>query len=376
MGWCAGAAVFGIDGAEAAGAPGALDRWAQFEAFLGSIFGGRSAWDWAALCALPLGTVLGFVALVRGGPERRAAAWLCVALGVLFAASWFATSFGVGEVYHVFRLNRVWPAWLAAALLSACALGARGLAPRRLGAALVMVLALDGLIGLARDVERAGFAPRLAWRELTAHKGYDYTDYLEKLATHLEGGLARRLEVLTAFDEPARAPIAPAAAAALFRDPREPLDEIVATCLGVGVERDGRWLLVGLGAWLRQAWGGTMLTRLERLAELPPDWRAPLAEAIGRSGDGLLSSEERWRRELASLRGADLPAEFWRGFGWRLYLVRGDFGPEAPRYFEPVSRALCFDPERAVSFFSFEPEGIQRELEAGYTAARAAHRHP
>lgn len=370
MAWHVGWDVFDIHGASVVGGEGP-SKLQKLAAFLRSLYvdaptGARlSAWAWtaAAALAIPISWKAGERRADRA--QHRAlsgAGYLLGYLGV-FAVAYFGTDFMQGELLHFFMLLRLAPVWVVGTLLVSAALS-RGLESPSAGwrwsalAASGLLLA-SGALATARAAR--GSAPEALgerWATLLETKGYSYDQYFAKVFDDFEGGPLERLEVVEAFEEPARRWLRADAVWNLFRDagagPSAIADEAVAVFMALPAERLEDYLF-GLGAPLVVAGGWDPSRALELVEAQGGAQAALLVESIGRFGGGVHPLRPALDREVARGEGLGHSDAYWRGLGRWMY---GRFR---------------LSEGRAVAFFAPYAPRVRTALLEGYRAERAWH---
>jgi hypothetical protein len=299
---------------------------------------------------------------------------LVLASFALFLASYFGSSFMVGEVYHYFRLNRLSPAWLAAVVCAAAGVGAARGGPRL---ALVLLLAVAFATG-ASDVVRvaeagAGGTRSQRWEILTRFKGYEYRYWSGMVVRRTELSHGDRARVLLAFREDARDWLSANAGEQGWRGWEGSIDDAIREAWEV--DPSGK-LLLGFGLVMKRKLENTLPVRVEWVTTRPERERDLLEEAAGRFGNGWIFSESQVRAELEQMRDAKAGDAFWRGFGWRLFDALGDQTPGVTAYWQSAEAPLWAKRSRAVEFVAREEPRIAKPVLEGYDAARAAHAIP
>lgn len=306
------------------------------------------------------------------GRGRGRVAWFgaCGFL-LLELAAYAASGFAVGAVEHPFVLNRLSFVAFAGLLVIAPVVGwglGRPGTPRRLAG-----LALAGWIGASlwgtATLVSAGRPG--AWGEnlgiLARARGYDYAQYLFKIAPDLDGDAAQKLALMLEIEEPNRTYLQRSAVLALTADweaEQLEFDQLRAIFEAQQGVEDWREFLPGLSVWLRDTTGQQdPAARLARLANYAPEWRPQLAEAVSRFGLGLHPFWERLAleaaieppsSELSPAGSSGILAERWfRGLGAR------------------VVEAARLDPDACERFLMQLPEARRSALRRGVEAAAA-----
>ncbi|MCC6407498.1 MAG: hypothetical protein IT453_10040 [Planctomycetes bacterium] len=373
MAWHTGRAVFDIHGAEVTGAEDDLSKLEVVVSFWSSLVEGRSAWDLAGVFALPIAALVGASAWFRRRGEGATATRLVVIGLALFLATYFASTFAVGEIYHYFKLNRLSPAWLACVLLAAAGFAehAAGGVRRAVLALLLLVALASGAGDVAREA-RAGAGGPLGVRVelLTRFKGYDYRYWLGQVLPRIEGTREERARIALSFREDGRRWLAASVGEQVWLEHEGAMDDAVAEAMSVDPSGE---LLLGFGPVMKRKLGGSLRFRVELLQRRPEVDKALLEEAAGRFGTRFLCTEDLVRAELEELRGVAVTDAFWRGFGWRLFEALGDVESGRFAYWEPMRPPLWARRSRAVEFLAGDDPAIAKAILVGYDEARAAH---
>jgi hypothetical protein len=370
-------AVFDIHGAELVG--GSETKLETLKQFFASVFEHREAFDLAGLIALIVAPCIAAAALTRAAPALvRGATLLVLAHSALFVAAYLGSGFTVGRVYHYFPLHRLMPLWFLALLAIALGFAAAQKSGRAwlraVAWACVLVPAAAGAADLVKLVRGAAPGDWVAHaRELARTKGYAYTDYLAKLALHLDGSRAEKLSTLLGFREPHPETLHEAIALALYGDGLPPVEEVLAEVRAAGVS-DPRGFVLGLGSLLTAQLAGDVTTRVRDIGLMHSPYQDELVEAVGRYGSGILVTEDRVRREVKQGIVAGLPDAYFRGVGRRLYGARGILSTGT--YFEMRSAPLMLDHRRADALLDLCPEPYASTLRCAYDEACYEHSLP
>jgi len=355
----AGMAVLQIRGQSIGAAHGTSARDA-FRGFLEALASQGDVFTWIAVLAYPLVIVLG---LALPGERSEVAHWrrhaLLPALVVVFLLGAYVTSGlaieGTGQWTFFWRLSTP---WLFATVLFAAAAASLSAHPSGVprivagvATAALVVAGIDDHAALVRTGTSAALGENV--RQLVSFKGYDYIVYFDKLKTRLAGDAAARIAPLLHFhDDPAY--LLPSIEHSLFDRSPLPIGEVLALARASYGER---WLesLKGLGPYLAAGGRYDVARAFARLGDVPEEVRAPLAEAIGRTGRGLRPTRDLIDREIAGENVLESwRADFWRGTGWRLFQLHR------------------LRPEEALARIARAEEPARSALRAGFDAAHRA----
>ncbi len=371
MAWRTGRAVFDIHGADVLTTN--TPRAQLLSDFANSFFLGRETHDALALlvlCLAPLSALLAW----RSTGRARAFVALIALHAALFCAAYLGLGFTIGRVVSYFLLQRLTPLWflgLLATAIGCAALWSAGGVRRRAGLALTLSCALVGVLDLVRLTRAAAPGDWIEHaRTLARTKGYAYPQYLQKLAPRL--GLEREelARTFLGFVEEDRELLLDALANTVWGDGRVEVEQLEREASALGIA-DRRALLAGQGMALRNRWGGSIASRLERAAAADEPQRESLAEAIGRFGNRYFPTFDAVRRELDQGVAANAPSSYFFGLGMRAWSARGDL--TAPVFPAPTRGPWCFDERGARSLFDEQPPAVRAALVAGYEHARRLH---
>jgi len=363
----AGGEVFNIHGAEWIG--GGASKLSTLGAFLGSVFGGRSALDWIALTALCAAPLLGLVALRESdSPALRVGAWIVFLHVIVFLIAYVASGFTVGRVSFYFLLHRLTPLWWLAAVLTT--LGATAMwrtrrnSLRAVAVVAIAVLSILGGIDTWRTVRDAAPSDWSAHaRRLEQTKGYAYAQYLQKIVPHVQGTRVDKLRTFLRFRDEDPQLLHEAIAVALYVEGNPTIEDMERELDDVGVT-DKRGFYLGFGMTLRNELGGDMASRVNQMQKQPELRRDALIEAVGRFGTRFFPSEDLVLEEIQEGVAAKLPDVFFHGLGHRVHDARGD--ASAAHYFEMRKGPLALDKIRAYDFMPKYPEPSSEPLVRGY----------
>jgi hypothetical protein len=291
------------------------------------------------------------------GKALRARSTLILAYLALFLLLYAGSGFAIahqGEWTFWLRSAPLW--FFSTVLFSACA-GAllEHAAPRwrEVTLGVVTLFLVGGLAGFAGLLSAARpSTPSENWRILTKTKGYDFSEYFDKLIHHFGDSLPERFSVLSRFrDDPEL--LLPAMNHSLFEHSGRTLPEAVEfTRANYG----GRWLtaLEGLGLIAAPNYGHDIPAALAAVESQPAETRPALAEAVGRVALGLRLVPEKIDEQVRMAVPGHLREAFLRGAGWRVY------------------RIYRVRPDLALALIQRQPEDAQPALMDGYLRARAA----
>jgi hypothetical protein len=374
------------------------DKLEVIRQFCLSVFSDRAWIDSLAVIGVAITPAIALAALARGAARPvRFGARLVLANMALFLAAYVGSGFTVSAIYHYIVLQRLLPLWflsiLALALGASAALASQRLWLRGLACLCVAIPAISGAADLVRTVgEGAGGSWAEHFRELAHAKGYSYTGYLEKLAGHLDGSRAHKVEVMLGFREPEPTLLQSAIAVALYGDGQTSIRAIGEELRSLGIHAQrGFWLGFGPllakqmkeepGDLLNSALGADehimvedqidVAERVRRCADRPAEERDLLIEAIGRWGQGDPVTQDRVLREGNLAIKAELPEAYFRGLGQRIYRASGVAGSR--RYFQIRSSPWSLDREHVHSILEKCPDPPAGILFDNYEAERAVH---
>ena len=304
--------------------------------------------DWIYVIAFAAGVLL---ALRRVRAARLVGAWLG-----LFVVLYFASGMATANANWFFFL-RLAPLWFGGLLLCAAAFETLAGPARRVGSALLVVLALGGLADLrALLADARPYSPRENWQLLVRTQGYDFREYLERFLPHLNTTDAVRVGIVKHFEADPRL-LGPELASALYNPPKAELAALVgewrAAC-GEGWELG----LSGFGLVIDPSFGHQPAEAFARISAQPAEQREPLAEGFGRIALGLKYDEDKLRAAAVLDAPAELRAAFLRGVGARLYLLHR------------------MRPDRARDFLETLPADVRPAVERGWREASALHTLP
>ncbi len=358
--------VLDVHGAELGSSPS--DAWARIRACWDSVFAGRDALDLAALGLLWAAPFSLLVLAWRSRSARgaRAPGFLLLCL-LAFLVAYLTSGFAVAHVYHYFLLNRGAPAWMLATLAAAVCLGQAGRShsawPRALAGFALGLLALAGLRGTYRACALGEPRTPLAnLALLSSTKGYDYPAYFARLWPRLGLEDADKVRLLRSVREPSAIVLDHAIAEASAVERERSMDELTE------LARPRRaTFLRGLGAQFDLQGAHSIGERAAVALSMPPSDRADVLEAVGRFGTGFSISRARLEQEFDSGIELGLPAEYFKGLGWRVYRCKGDLPPGA--FWRAVDVPFAFSPRRARACLDTMPAPQRAWVEAGYLEA-------
>ncbi len=356
-----GAELFNIHGDSITGAasgPSNLQLFGEFarSVFIEADFGARVTayvWVFATLAAT-------YVLHASCAATRRSCHFVLGYLG-LFALVYATSGFLQGRVFHFFVLLRLAPVWVFATVLVAAALGSLQGSPR---AGLRRVaLVFGGLllaVGLRASVEvMATGHPESLFSNLGVlrrSKGYSYDQYFAKVFWHFDGEVADKLELVEAFDEPARAWLRAEAVGNLMRDGSLAPGQSVPLALGVFGQLDPARLAdyeFGLGPLVVIGSNWDAGRALALVDANPGELGALLIEAVGRFGAGGHPLRVNLDREVQRAAQCSRPELYWRGLGRWVY------------------NRFRLSEARAAAFCGVYDERVTTALMEGYRAERA-----
>lgn len=301
--------------------------------------------DWIYVLAFAAGAV---IALRRVRAARLVGAWIA-----LFLLLYFASGMATANANWFFFL-RLSPLWFGGLLLFAAAYATLEGPARRVGNALLLVLALGGvqdLRALLADARPGALGEN--WQLLVKTQGYDFREYLERFLPHLDSSDAERVAVVKHFEADARL-LAPELASALYNPPKEPLATLVESwrsAFGQGWEQGLR----GFGLVVDPSYGHELDAAFARIAARPAEQREALAEGLGHLALGLKYDEDKLRAAANYPATAELRPAFLRGGGWRLYALHR------------------MRPDRARAFLETLAPDQRAEFERGWREAAELH---
>ena len=334
---------------EAARAP--LSLGASLVSLAAPIAVSRDPGVWAAAAA----TLALSVVSLRRIPRATSA----VVLGYLgcYALAYVASGLAVRYDPENWMLQlRLAPCWLFGTLLAAdgCTeLWRRGGAARVLGAAAFgLILAHGARAGAQLVLGGRPAHPVENLKVLAGVRGYSYREYFGGLRLHLEGALDQRAAVMLRLQDDPRL-VVPAVAERLYQKGWMLAPDDVAQNARRSFGERADLALLGCGQVLHGGWKLDFPAAFERLQAQPSAARAPLAEALGRTGLRLRFGVD----ELDRLVQVPVPAEweeaFLAGVGWR------------------VQQTYRLRPDLARGWIEAQAETHRPALRAGYERARA-----
>jgi hypothetical protein len=281
--------------------------------------------DWLALAPYPIVIGLGLAARPLDDAERIArtkALWLLAFVAlfmVLFFASGLAVSF-LGHWFFFLRLSGLWLMSIVLVSAFAARLLDRGLAQRVACAVSLALLVACGALDLFALI-REGRPHEIAdnWRLVTHTKGYDYSEYLDKLVYHFDASDERKIAILTRYrDDPEL--LLPSINHSLFEKSQLALADVIDTCRSA---YGANWLvsLKGLGPYIRASNFYVFGDEITAIEKAPFELQPYLAEAAGRTGLGLRIDAERIEHEFHAEVPPTLRPFFLRGTGWRIHRI-------------------------------------------------------
>jgi len=321
-------------------------------ASLGDTFAGFAAglgrgdfFDWLAVLAGIAGAA---IALRSCRATRLVGLWLGC-----FLLFYFASGMAIPNENWFFYL-RLAPLWFGGLLLFSAAFASVSGGARRVGAGVLALLVLGGILDWrALLADARPYAPRENWRLLVRTQGYDFREYLERYLGHLEAGDEARVANVKHFRADARL-LASELAAALYRPPCPALPVAVEgwrAAWGAGWEQGLR----GFGLAVDPSYGHQLEQAFARIEAQPLEQREALAEGLGRIALGLKYDEQKLRQAAGFPAPPALRAAFLRGGGWRLYLLHR------------------MRPDRARVFLATLPGDAAPEFERGWREACELH---
>lgn len=361
-----GDAIFDIHGEAIAGeeaGPSKLQLLSEFgrSVFVDADFGSRlTATAWV------VATVLTPLVLLRRGREStrgREAALYVFGYCALFALVYLGSGFTQGRVFHFFVLLRLAPAWIFATVLVAAALAnlqARGDKRAQLVSAVAGTLLLALGLRATWSALHTGSpsTPRVNWHVLTHAKGYSYDQYFAKVLWHMDGDARAKLELLEAFDEPARPWLRAEAVGNLYRatglGTEASLAAVFTEIESLPPERLEDYVF-GLGPLVVISSGWNPGPQIAQWDAQPAAMTDLLIEAVARFGLGGYPLRENVDREVAWSANLQRPELYWRGLGRWIY-----------------SRFRLHE-AHAIDFIAPYDEPVRAALLDGYRAEREWH---
>lgn len=281
--------------------------------------------DWLALAPYPVIIGLGFAMRPLDEAERvvRLKALCLLGFIVLFMILFFASGLAVSFLGHWFFFLRLSGLWLMSIVLVSAfsaRLFARTLALRVVSALSLLLLFASGCLDLAGLV-REGRPNEIAdnWRLVTHTKGYDYSEYLDKLVYHFEATDERKIAILLRYrDDPEL--LLPSINHSLFEKSPLALADVVDICQSA---YGANWLvsLKGLGPYIRASSFYVFGDEISAIEKAPFELQPYLAEAVGRAGLGLRIDAQRIEHEFHADVPPTLRPFFLRGTGWRIHRI-------------------------------------------------------
>lgn len=341
-----------------------------------------TALDWVAFALQPVVIGLGMMLLWRSArAEARASAdshpaqaahvaagevpdllvmnrKALVVLGylVLFVVLYLTSGLAVSVRGHWFFFLRLSAVWFMGIVLFAAvsnAWAARATPLLRTGyAGAFGLLLIAGLFDFMAVMHEGRPRTMSANARLVATtKGYNYSEYLDKFVHHLDLSEEATIGVLRRYrDDPDL--LWPSIDHSLFEHSKLALEEVLAISRRAYGEN---WIvsLKGLGPYLRTSNGYDLQAEFAAVAQAPPETQQALAEAVGRTGLGLMIFPERIEKEIQAPVPDPWRRAFLRGTGWRIH---------------QISR---LHPERALDFIGRQKAEDQVALREGFEAAVA-----